>query len=125
MRLGQGQQSLQRRLIAAVNPLLAALFVDFYIGLRTRTMVIEIGVEVGAVELLQALGMCRIDRTVTQVLADHGTILGFDQAVVVALSRPAFGLFDQQSLQHTGYHSVDELTAVIRMKAEDAEGKLS
>jgi len=35
--------------------LLAALFVDFDIGLRARTMIVEIGIEVAAVELLQAL----------------------------------------------------------------------
>jgi hypothetical protein len=39
LRLGQSQQRLQRRLVAAVNPLLAALFVDFDVGLRARTMV--------------------------------------------------------------------------------------
>ena len=36
-----------------------------------------------------------VDRAIAQVLADHGAIFGFDQAVVVALPRSAFGLFDQ------------------------------
>ena len=48
LRLGQGEQRLERRLVAAVNPLLAALFVDFDVGLRARTMIVEIGIEVGA-----------------------------------------------------------------------------
>jgi hypothetical protein len=58
-------------------------------------MVVEIGIEVGVVELLKALGVRRVDRAVAQVLADHGAIFGFYQAVVVALPRSAFGLFDQ------------------------------
>ena len=87
-------------------------------------MVVEIGVEVGAVELLQALGVGCVDGAVAQMLADHRAILGFDQAVVVAVPGPAFGLFDQQFLQQTGHRAVDELAAVIGVKAENAEGKL-
>ena len=62
LRLGESQQRLQRCLVAAVNPLLAALFVDFDVGLCARTMIVEIGIEVGAVELLQALGVGCIDQ---------------------------------------------------------------
>jgi hypothetical protein len=95
LRLGQREQRLQRSLVAAVNPLLAALFVDFDIGLRAWTMIVEIGIEVGAVEPLQALGMGCVNRALAQMLADYSAIFGFDQAVVVALPRSAFGLFDQ------------------------------
>ena len=78
LRLGQSEQGLERRLVAAVNPLLAALFVDFDIGLRAWTMIVEIGIEVGAVEPLQALGMGCVNRALAQMLADYGAIFGFD-----------------------------------------------
>ena len=53
-------------------------------------MVVQIGIEVRAVELLQALGVRGVDVAVAQVLADHGSILGLHQPVVVAVPRPAY-----------------------------------
>jgi hypothetical protein len=58
------------------------------------------------------------------VFADHRSIFGFHQSVIVAVPRPAFGLLDQQLVEQLGHGLVDELAAVIGVKAEDAEGKL-
>ena len=56
-RVGQGQQGLQRGLIAAIEAAAAAFLVERDVGLGARTMVVEIGIEVGGVELLQAPGV--------------------------------------------------------------------
>jgi hypothetical protein len=59
-------------------------------------MVVEIGIEVGGVELLQAPGVPGRDIAVAHVFADDGAILGFGQSIVVAVPGAAFGLFDEQ-----------------------------
>ena len=45
-----GQQGFLRRLVTAVKAPLPAFGVNFYLGLRTRAMVVEIGVEVLGIE---------------------------------------------------------------------------
>ena len=55
--LGQGQQGLQRGLIAPVVAPLTAFLVDFDIGLGAGAMVVQIGIEVRAVEVLDGFGM--------------------------------------------------------------------
>jgi len=62
-------------------------------------MVVEIGIEVGGVELLHAPGVAGRDIAVAHVFADDGAILGFGQSVVVAVPGTAFGLFDEQFVQ--------------------------
>jgi hypothetical protein len=59
-------------------------------------MVVQIGIQVRAVELLNAFGVFGRDVAVAHVLADHRAILGFHQPVIVAVPGPAFGLLDQQ-----------------------------
>jgi hypothetical protein len=88
-------------------------------------MIVEIGIEVGGVELLQAPGVAGRDVAVAHMFADDGAIFGFGQSVVVAVPGTALGLLDQQFVQQAGDHAIDELAAVIGMEAENAEGELS
>ena len=53
---------------------------------RAGPMVVEIGIEVRQVELLQALGVGGGNIAVAQVLADHGAILGLYQTIVQEVS---------------------------------------
>ena len=50
-----GQQRFQRGLIAAVDAARAAFLVDHEVGSRAGAMVVEIGIEVGGLELLDGL----------------------------------------------------------------------
>src|SRR5674476_1275485 len=69
--------------------------------------------------LLHTLGGFEV--TVAHVFADHRAILGLHQAVIVAVPRPAFGLLDQQLVQQARHPGINELAAVIGVKAADAE----
>ena len=51
-RVGQGQQGFQRSLITALEAAPTAFLVAADVGLGAGTMVVEIGIEVGGVELL-------------------------------------------------------------------------
>src|SRR5664279_2258538 len=73
----EGQQGLQRGLIASVVGLLTTFLVDFDIGLGAGAMVVQIGIQVRAVELLDGLGVFSLDVAVAHVLADDGAIFGF------------------------------------------------
>ena len=63
--------------------------------------------------------------TITHVLPNHGSVLGFHQAVVVRVPRPRFSLLYQQLVQQLRYGVVDELASVVGMKARDAERELA
>ncbi len=123
--LGQGQQRFQRGLIAAVMAPLPAFLVDFNLGLGAGTMVVEVGIEVFGIKAMNGLRVFAGDVAVAHVLADDGAILAFHQPVVVAVAGPAFGLLDQQLVQQSGHGLVDELAAVVGVKATNAEGKLA
>src|ERR1039458_9078115 len=58
------------------------------------------------------------------VLADDRSIFALHQGVVIAVPRLGLGLLDQQFVQQLGHDVVDELTAVVGMKTQNAEGKL-
>jgi hypothetical protein len=72
-------------------------------------MVVQIRVEVRAVEVLDGFGVFGVEVTVAHVFADHRAILGFHQSIIVAVPRPAFGLLDQQFVEQLGHALVDEL----------------
>jgi len=57
----QQRQGLQRSLIALVSYPLAALGVDLHISLSTRTMIVQIWVQVFLVEVVDAVRMARVD----------------------------------------------------------------
>ena len=96
---GQALQGFPRRLVVQVQTACAPLFIPHQLGLSTGPMKVEIGVEVMAVELLQAVGGRSIDVAIAQVLADYRAIFGFRQAVIVAVAGTAFGLLDQQLVE--------------------------
>jgi len=66
----------------------------------------------------------RGDVAIADVLADDRSILALHQGVVVAVPRPGLGLRDQQFIEQFRHDVVDELTAVVGMKPQNAEGKL-
>jgi hypothetical protein len=87
-------------------------------------MEIQVGVEVLQVERLQGRSVFRGDVSEADVLADDRSIFALHQGVVIAVPRPALGLLDQQFVEQLGHDMVDELTAVVGMKPQNAEGKL-
>src|SRR5579863_7079711 len=62
--------------------------------------------------------------SVAHVLADDRSILALHQGVVVTVPRPRFGLLHQKLVEQLGADVVDELTAIVGMKPQEAEGKL-
>ena len=87
-------------------------------------MEVQIGIEVIAVEVLERFGLGGIDISVAYVLADHRTIFGLHQAVIVTAARTAFGLLNQKLVEQAGHGGIDKLAAVIGVKAQNAERKL-
>ena len=53
---------------------------------------------------------------VPHVLPHYRSVLCLRQAVVVGVSRPRFGLLDQQLVQQFGHPMVNEFAAIVRMK---------
>src|ERR1017187_3887621 len=88
----QQRQGLQRSQIALVTDAFAALLIYFNIGLGARAMVVQIWIQVLAINVIDAVGMACIDVAVADVFADDRSVFGFHQAVVAALARPALGL---------------------------------
>jgi hypothetical protein len=95
-RLGQRQQGFQRCLVAPITARLFSFSIDFHSGLRTGPMQVQIRVEVLSLEAINAFGLRRRQMAITHVFANHGSVLGFDQPVVVAVPRPALALLDEQ-----------------------------
>jgi len=59
----------------------------------------------------------------SRCVANDSAVFGLHQAVVAALPGPALGLFDAQFFEQLGDGLVDELTAVVGVKAQDAKRK--
>src|SRR6516225_9480856 len=114
--LGECEQSFTRSLVAQVAAPAASFLVSVQLGLGAGTMEVQIGIEVVAVELLQRLSLGGLNIAVADVLADHGAVLGFHQAVIVTVSGTAFGLPDEQLVEELGHGGIDELAAVVGMK---------
>ena len=70
---------------------------DFSEG--ARAVIVEIPFEPVEIKVVDLLGMRRIDKKITEPFADHGTVLGFRQAVVVRMPRPGFGQPDEKPVQ--------------------------
>ena len=119
------KQGLQRGLIAVVADAFATLVVDGNVGLGAGAVIVQIGVEEVAIEAVEPVGASGIDVAVAEVLADDGAVLGLHQAVVVGVSGPALGLADAQLVEQAGHGLVEELAAVVGVKALDAEGELA
>ncbi len=63
------------------------------------------------------------DMAVAQVFAHDGAVLGFRQAVVVAVPGARLGELDVELIQEFGHGVIDVLRAVVGMKAQDNEGE--
>lgn len=87
-------------------------------------MKVQVGVEVVLVTCLDLTGMVCRNIAVANVLADHSPILGLRQTVVVGMTGPRLGLFDQTLAQKLRYGAVNILTAAIGMEAANGERKL-
>ena len=81
----QRQQGLQRGQIALVAGALAALRVDLHLELGAGPVVVQIRVELLAIEAVDQVGMAGIDVTVADMFADNRAVFGLHQAVVAAL----------------------------------------
>jgi len=95
-------------LVAAVAAVFSSLGVHLDIGLRTGAVIVQVRIQMRVVELLDAVGMGRLNMAPAHVFADDGAVLGFRQPIVVAVPGTAFGLFDHQLVQQSG----DETTTV-------------
>jgi len=113
----QQRQGLQRALVALVTDALAALLVDLHVRLSTGPVIVQIGIQVLAVEVIDGIGVLGVDVSIADVFADDGAVLGLHQAVVAALPGPALDLFDGQLVEQFGDGLVDELRAVAPREA--------
>ena len=75
-------------------------------------------------KLVESFGMLQADVTEADVFADDGRVPGFHQSVVSGTMRAQLGLFDHKFVQKPLYGVVDELAAVVGMKATNTEWKL-
>ena len=75
-------------------------------------------------EAVDGFGVLAGDVSPTDQLPNHRAVLGFHQAVVVGMPRPRLGLLDQQFVEQPGHGVIDELAAVVGMKAVQAKREL-
>ena len=124
-RLRQGQQRLQRGLIAAVEAAFAAFVVDLDLGLGAGPMVVQIGIEVRGVELVDGLGVGGMRYSPSPCVCGSRRHSWFPPGRCRCCAAAGFW-FARSAACSAGSATVwiDELAAVIGMKAEDAERKL-
>jgi len=79
----QVAQGFPRRSVSPVDILLFAARIGDSLRLTAWPMEIQIGIEVTLVEAVDVFSVRRGDVTVAHVLADHRSIFGFHQAVVL------------------------------------------
>lgn len=87
-------------------------------------MKVDIGVQEFLAEGVEFTGVTLRDRAVAQGFAHEGAVLGFCQAVVVAVPRAGLGELHAPFLPQVGDRRVDGFRAVIGVKAEDPEGEV-
>ena len=124
----QRHQRFQRSPVAVVADAFSPLGIDQDFGLGAGAMVIEIRVEVVAIEAVDALGVSLVDVSVADMLAHDPAVFGLDQAVVAALPGAALGLFDAQFFKQPGDGAVEEFAAVAPHEdtgRNDQEGRES
>ena len=85
---------------------------------------VQVRIQMLTMKLIDGFGMLAGDMRPAQMFADHRAVLGLHQGVVAGMTSPRLGLLDQEFVQEAGNLIVDELAAVVGMKAADAERKL-
>src|ERR1019366_6398801 len=114
-----------RRIVCLfVLPLPFAARIQAHRREATRTMKVQVWVEVRRVELVYRFGMFGGDVSVAYVLANDRPVLAFHQRIVLAPIGPAFGQLDQQMLEHFVHLVIDVFRAVVGMNLHNHEGKL-
>ena len=88
-------------------------------------MIVQIRIQVLAIEVIDGIGVFCVDVSIADVFANDSAVFGLHQAVVAALSGPAFGLLDSHFFKQLGNGFVDELRAVVGVEAQDAKRKLA
>ncbi len=87
-------------------------------------MIINIGVEVIAVEAVDEQCPLLRDMQIAQMLTDDGTVFGLDQRVVIGMSRAGLGEFDEQLMEQLRHPLVDVFRTVVGMEALESKGEL-
>jgi hypothetical protein len=85
---------------------------------------IEVDIQVIPVEVIDASGMALGNVHMPHVFSNNHPIFPFNQRIVIALARARLGLLNTELVQQPGNYMIDELRAVIGMKAENLEGEL-
>ena len=102
----------------AIGPSALAARIGHHGGVPTRAMEVQIRVEVGHVELLQSFGMLAGNRAITDLLADHSSVLSLHQSIVGGSVGPRLGELDQQLFQQLSQDAIDKLRTVVAVEAE-------
>ena len=87
-------------------------------------MVIDVGVQIVLMELINHRCQVLSDMAIAKVLFDDRTIFGSNQSVIVGVSSPGFGQFDQEFLEELDPMLIDVLGAVIGVKAKNNKREL-
>jgi len=85
---------------------------------------IEVDIPVMPVEVIDASVMALGNVHMPHVFLNNRPIFPFNQRIVIALARARLGLLNTELVQQPGNYMIDELRAVIGMKAENLEGEL-
>ena len=87
-------------------------------------MVVQIDVQMVFVELADGASMLLRNVHASHGLSNHASVLSLHQRVVVAVSRPGFGLSDQEFVQQPCYDLVDVLRSIIGVESKNRKGIL-
>lgn len=88
--------------MALVANTFTAIHIDRGLGLRARTMVVYVRIQILPIEVVNAGGVTRINVAVADLSANYRAVLGLHQAIVTALPGAALGLLDEQLIEQTG-----------------------
>jgi hypothetical protein len=86
-------------------------------------VVVEVLGQRAAGEAVDGRGEAAREVAVAEMLANGGTVFGFDQGVIVGVASAGLGLLDPEFLQEFGDPVVDVLGPVIAVETANREGK--
>ena len=88
---------------------------------QTGPMIVDVGIEVLAMKVIEQAGPALRDMGMAEQLAHDMTVLAFHQGVVVAVPGAGLGELDTQFLQQPGDPPVDVFRAVVGVEPPDDE----
>lgn len=74
---------------------------------------------------IEQIGALLGDMGIAQLLADHRSVLGFHQGIVVGMSGAGFGETDQELVEQPGHIMIDKFGSVVRVKTQNGERELA